>query len=167
MAYNPQKRPMSLQDFLYETYEPAWRFEESADYVIYHDDYYSGLSILIDRDAYYTVRNNTIRYFDMLRLHYVHPLLPDKVTIRYGNYFTSEEYGPSFFLTEPKHASHVIIYNSTPVRSYERNKKRAKVASINSWIHTKESNGHMHEIANAQCQEAFEKALACFYWVKP
>lgn len=108
MNYFPFKQAMTLRDYLGSSCEPNWRLKETDDYIVYNDSFYSGLSILIDRDAYCATKNDRNVFFDMLRLNYTLPFSYDFTIIKYGNYF-EDEHGAFFFLTEPKHAEDVLI----------------------------------------------------------
>ena len=165
MAIYRQKTPMSLEEYRFETYEPAWRFEEDQDYIIFHDDYYSNTAILIDRDAYFTTRGNRIRYFDMLRLSYKLPFLPEEDNVKFGNFFISD-YGPSFFLTEPKDAEDIMIYNGSTYYvwpSAKHNGRHAIIVAIDSWFGTIQETERFHRIINTKCQAKFEENLSRFY----
>ena len=165
MVFNPQKKPMSLREYNFETYEPAWRFEEDRDYIIFHDDYYSDTAILIDRDAYYTTKGNLTRYFDMLRLDYTLPFTIRGDKVKFGNFFIGD-YGPSFFLTEPKDAEDIMIYNGWAYYDWpsaRHSGKRAVIVSINSWLSSAPDTERLRNIINRKCQTEFEKALTKFY----
>lgn len=163
--FNPQKKPMSLQEYKFETYEPAWRFEEDKDYIIFHDNYYSAAAILIDRDAYFTTHNDQVRYFDMLRLNYVLPFTSKNDKIKFGNFFIGD-HGPSFFLTEPKDAEDIMVYNHWYCYNWTSAKhigNHAAIVAIDSWYKTAQETENLHTIINRRCQAEFERALAGFY----
>ena len=98
---------MTLQDYRCATREPNWRIEADDDYIIFRNRFYSDLTILIDRDAYYIEREDGTYFFDMLQVKYEIEGFENCI-FRYGNYFEGK-YGPSFFLTEPKYAESILI----------------------------------------------------------
>ena len=114
MFFNVEKKPMSLRDYLHETYEPSWRLSEDKDYIILRNEGYDKeLSILIDREAYHVKRGNIDRFFDIYRMTYTVPHMEyygSQTTIRFGNFFEDDDGSPRFFLTEPKCASAMLIF---------------------------------------------------------
>ena len=170
MSIEMKRKPMSLADFLCETYEPNYRFTEDADYVIFHDNYYSGLAILIDKDAYYVERKDRGHYFDILNIVYELPFAPS-LNIRYGNYFIGE-HGPSFFLTEPKSADDLLFYSKGCFgrKAWSQIKYRndySLVISVEDWISATVVNERHSMDACKQAlknnQSKYDLALAHFY----
>ena len=193
MNYFPFKQPMTLRDYLGSSCEPNWRLKETDDYIVYNDSFYSGLSILIDRDAYCITRGDKNAFFDMLQLNYTLPFSYHNTIIRYGNFF-SDDYGKYFFLTEPKDANDVLIHDKS-INYYglfkmnpdsEEIKYRhqyAIVLSTEAKLHwdTKKRYGYefttysygkdrspssirtLKTYAKKENQHEFEKALATFY----
>jgi len=175
-----QQKPMSLREYLCESYEPNWRLGEDEDYVIFHDDYYSGLSILIDKDAFFVERKDRIHYFDILRMVYELPYLACKA--RFGNFFEGK-HGLSFFLTEPKNADDILIYNyfdSTYLsleafygegRKYIKHETpKAIVTGVGEWTKLITANDDalrsFCDSAIKSSQKEYETALSRFYSIK-
>ena len=127
--FEPKKRRMSLRDYLQETHKPNECFSEDRDY-IYFRNRPDGLCIVIDKNTYYADKlvtssgshhafsHSELHYFDIMSISYRMPRIPKNSTIRimFGRYYVTNE--PCFFLTEPKHATHALIFDLPKYPNY-------------------------------------------------
>lgn len=125
-----KKRRMTLMEYLKKTDKPNNCFTEDGD-CIYFRSRPSGLCLVIDKNTYYTeVASDTanrafhlapsseLRYFDMMTVSYRLPRIPKNSSIRIalGRYYVAD--GPYFQLTEPKYATHAMIFDMPQYPNY-------------------------------------------------
>ena len=126
--FDPKKRRISLEEYLSETKKPEGHFTEDSDYIIFQDNDRSSLKIYIDKNTYYSIDykapfdshtgfsylipQTATRLFDMMTVKYRPPYMPiaSGIDMMLGQYLFGKE-GPSFYITEPKHATHALFYN--------------------------------------------------------
>ena len=127
-----KKKKMTLQEYLNESHRPENRFTEDEDHIIFHSGPES-LRVVIDKNTYYASTNaddkhpnrlthtQKTKYFDMLAVNYKVPHIPNNAETKmmFGQYYLAPE-GPSFYLTEPRNATHLLIYDLPKYPDYYR-----------------------------------------------
>lgn len=166
MLFTIEKKPMSLRDYIHETYEPSWRLSEDEDYIILKNEGYDiNLGILVDRDAYYVKCGNIDRFFDIYGMTYVVPHMirySNHTVVRLGNFFEDYNGSPRFFLTEPNYASDILIISG----DIEMVKPiyiggHVKVVSISDA--ESRYRGQFSRYIESVCQGKFKEAVLDFY----
>ena len=128
--FEPRKRKITANEYSAATKMPIDSFWEDEDYIVLNRPE-TKLKFLISRKAYTSASHDTKsqykmlrnRYFDIAKIRYRLPYIPgnEKSNIMLGQYFFSEQ-GPSFLLTEPKNATHVLFLDGASSPFYYKDK---------------------------------------------
>ena len=133
MLFEPHKQTMTADEYSTETKIPVDSFWEDKDYFVLRRPE-TKLKFLIPRNNYVSMSHDTgsrycalkNKFFDITQVKYHLPYIPgsSESSIMLGQYFFGEQ-GPSFLLTEPKDATHVLFLDGTSSPFYYKEKAHA------------------------------------------